>query len=559
MSSKANADVDAITFTVIWNALLAIAEELGTTLRLTAFSAGVREGQDFSTAIFDRQARMVSQGNFSPGHLGSMPYVVRHVIEYFPPETLRPGDSIMVNDSFLGSGHFPDIFQVMPTFQGEELIGYVVCIAHHVDVGGAAPGSQKVHGVTEAYQEGLRILPVRWVREGEIDQDILRMVLGNVRMPDEVRGDLLAQHNANRTAATRLQQLFTDYGAALVEDVYELILDRSEDKMRQALREIPEGTYSFEDYFDDCGPGTDPIKVAVDLTFSDGSVELDFSRSGDQVNAALNSYINYTRAYSLFAIKVFCDALGPQNAGAMRPISVKAREGSFFNPRFPAPSGGRAAVQLRVFEVVNGAIAQALPERAMAAFSHWSNPNFGGTDDETGKPFVMYDLLFAGYGGQANKDGTEALAPVMNCANVPVEVHETQAPILIRQISFIPDSGGAGKYRGGCGVRKDVEIRNSTALVTLLGDRHRFHPYGIFGGKEGTLGETVLNPDGNGERLGSKEIRNLRKGDVLSFQLSGAGGYGEPAERDPGAIAEDIADGFVTAAAARRDYGYRGK
>ena len=549
-------DIDAITFTVIWNALIAIAEELGTALRLTAFSVGVREGQDFSTAIFDAEARMVAQGNFSPGHLGSMPYVGRHALDYFPPETLRPGDSILVNDSFIGSGHFPDIFQIMPTFLEDRLIGYVVCIAHHVDVGGAAPGSQKVHDVTEAYQEGLRILPVRWVREGEIDADILRLVLGNVRLPDEVRGDLLAQHNANLTAAARLCQLFGDHGAELVEAVYELILDRSEAKVRQALREIPDGTYSFEDYFDDCGPGSEPIRVAIDLSFADGSVEVDFSRSSDQVAAAINSYINYTRAYSLFAIKVFADALGPQNAGAMRPISVVAREGSFFNPTFPAPSGGRAALQLRIFEVVNGAIAQAVPDRAMAAFTHWSNPNIGGVDDATGKPFVLYDLVFGGYGGQARKDGTEALAPVMNCANVPVEVHETHGPFLIRELSLIADSGGAGKFRGGSGIRKDYEILNSTAVVTLLGDRHLFKPYGIFGGKEGQLGETVLNPGGNDEQLGSKELRNLKQGDVLSPRLSGAGGYGEPAERDPKAIAEDIADGYISPEAAVRDYGY---
>jgi N-methylhydantoinase B len=238
-----------------------------------------------------------------------MPAVAKHAIEYFPPETLRPGDSILLNDSFLGSGHFPDTFQVMPVFVDQTLVGLVACSAHQVDMGGAAPGSQKVHGITEAFQEGLRILPVRFVRGGEIQEDILRLILGNVRMPEKVRGDLLAQHTANSKAAARLEQLFRDYGTQTLESAYEIFLDRSEASMRAALAKVPAGRYSFEDFMDDYGPGTEPIRIAVDVTFDGkGSVEVDFSRSSDAVPAAINSYINYTRAYAIFAIKVFCGA-----------------------------------------------------------------------------------------------------------------------------------------------------------------------------------------------------------------------------------------------------------
>lgn len=556
--TDAKAAIDPITLTVIWNALMSIAEELGVTLRHTAFSEGVREGDDFSTAIFDRDARLVAQGNFSPGHLGSMPAVARHALEYFPPETLRPGDSILLNDSYLGSGHFPDTFQVMPVFVDGALIGLVACSAHQVDMGGAAPGSQKVHGITEAFQEGLRILPVRFVRDGEIQEDILRLILGNVRMPDKVRGDLLAQHTANCTAAARLEQLFRDYGAATIEQAYDVFLDRSEQTMRQALAKVPPGRYSFEDHLDDYGPGTEPIRIAVDVTFDGrGGVEVDFSRSSDAVPAAINSYINYTRAYAIFAMKVFCDALQPQNEGNMRPIKVTAREGSFFNPRFPAPSGGRAAVQVRIFDAINGAIAQALPHRAMGAFSHWCNPNIGGIDDRTGRAFVMYDLGLAGYGGRAGRDGAEALSPVMNCSNIPVEVHETNNPVLVHRLELLADTGGAGQWRGGCGLRKDVELLNSTATLSLLGDRHRFAPYGLAGGESGTKAETILNPQRNAEPLGSKDVRQIRKGDVVSYRLSGAGGYGPPAARRRDAIADDIADGYVTPDFARAKYGYR--
>ena len=550
--------VDPITLTVIWNSLISIAEELGVTLRHTAFSEGVREGDDFATALFDRNAVMIAQGNFSPGHLGSMPFVAKSVLQYFPVETLKPGDSILVNDSFIGAGHFPDTYQIMPVFMDGTVIGFVACSAHQVDMGGAAPGSQKVHGVTEAFQEGLRILPVRFVREGKIDEDILRIVLGNVRMPDKVRGDLLSQHTANLTASVRLEKMFRDYGSETVDSAYAAILDRSEKAMRAVLAEVPAGTYSFEDKMDDYGPGTEPIRMAVDITFDGkGEVEFDFSRSSDAVPAAINSYINYSRACAVFAIKTFCNALDPQTEGSMRPIKLTVREGSFFNPKFPAPSGGRPILQIRIFDTINGALAQALPRRAMGAFSHWSNPNIGGIDDRTGKPFVMYDVSLAGYGGQHGKDGVEGMSPVMNCSNIPVEVHETHSPVRIHRFGFIPDTGGAGQWRGGCGIRKDIELLNSTAVLSHLGDRHVFAPYGIFGGKPGALAESILNPDGNGEKLHSKETREIKRGDVLSFRLSGAGGYGPPEKRDPAAVERDVADGYVTFEAARRAYNWR--
>lgn len=553
--------LDPLTLTVIWKGVLSIAEELGVTLRHTAFSEGVREGDDFSTAIFDASGRMVSQGPFSPGHLGSFPYVVKSVLaDWFPAEKLRPGDAILLNDSLLGSGHFPDTFQIMPVFLDGRLIGFVCNSAHQVDMGGAAPGSQKVHGVTEAFQEGLRILPVRFVREGEIDEDVLRLVLGNVRMPDKVRGDLMAQHSANRSAAARLERLFREHGTELVERAYDTIMERSEAAMRAELAKVPAGTYSFEDHLDDYGPDTPPVRIAVDVTFDGaGEVTVDFSRSSDQVPAAINSYINYTRAYAVFAIKVFCNALWPQNAGNMKPIKVVAREGSFFNPRFPAPSGGRAALQVRMFDAINGALAQAMPERAMGAFSHWSNPNIGGIDDRTGKPFVMYDVALAGYGGRADRDGPEGLSPVMNCSNIPVEVHETHNPILVRRMEFIPDSGGAGQHRGGCGLRKDIELRNGSGTLSLLGDRHKFQPYGLFGGEPGARAETILNPERNARPLPSKGLTPLEQGDVVSFRLSGAGGYGPPSKRDPRDVANDIADGYVTPEFAKKKYGYEVK
>ncbi|HEX4173478.1 MAG TPA: hydantoinase B/oxoprolinase family protein, partial [Acetobacteraceae bacterium] len=514
--------IDPITLTVVWGWLTSITEEMGSALRRTAFSEAVREGQDFSTGLFDATGRLIAQGNFTPGHLGAMPYAVQNVLAYVPPERLAPGDMLATNDAALGGGHYPDMFLVAPVFDAGDIIGYVVTTAHHVDVGGLSPGSQAVQGVTEAYQEGIRILPVKLVHGGEFDPDLLRVILGNVRLPAKMRGDLLAQRNANHVGGERLRELFAAYGADLMTAAIGAIIERSEQRARELIGRLPEGTYSFDDHLDDYGPDTPPIRVAVDVTLKNGQAVVDFSRSSDQVPAALNCYLNYTRAYASFAIRVFAGIDLPNNAGIERVIRAVARDGCFFNAQWPAPCGGRAAVQVRIFEAINGALAQADPSRAMAAFSHWGNPNIGGIDRRTGQPWIMYDLLLAGYGGRADKDGAEALSPVMNCANVPVEVHETNNPIRVQRLELIMDSAGAGQFRGGAGLRKDIELLCDDAMLSLLGERHKFRPYGLFGGQAGEPGRTVLIRDGATTELGSKQVLRLRRGDVVSLRLAGA-------------------------------------
>jgi N-methylhydantoinase B len=412
-----------------------------------------------------------------------------------------------------------------------------------------------VQGVKDAFAEGIRVLPVKIIRKGEFEPDILRIVLGNVRLPEKVRGDLFAQRNANHVGAERLRSLIASHGLDHFDQLVDEILDRSEARTRELLAALPQGTFSFEDQLDDYGPGTEPVRVCVDVTLDKDGATVDFSRSSDQVPAGINCYINYTRAYGSFAMRIFAKIDVPNNAGVERVIKIVAREGSFFNARYPAASGGRASVQVRIFDTVNGAMSKAVPDRAMGAFSHWGNPKIGGIDDKTGKRWIMYDLIFGGYGGRSNKDGVEALAPVMNCANVPVEVHETNNPIRVHLLQAIPDTCGAGLYRGGCGTRKDVEVLCESATVVLLGDRHKSPPYGLFGGKSGSMAETLLIRDGKTEHLGSKEIKALQRGDVISFRLAGAGGYGDPAKRSREQIKLDVADGYITADKARELYG----
>ena len=553
--TRNKAEIDPITLSVLWSGLVSITDDMGSALRRTAFSEAVREGDDFSTGLFDRQARMIAQGNLSVGHLGAMPYAVRHVLDYFPVEELRPGDCILLNDSFLGSGHYPDCYMTTPVFMDGDLVGFAVNSAHHVDMGGAVPGSQIVTGVTEAYQEGLRILPVRIIREGEIQEDVMRLILGNVRLPEIVKGDLLAQRNTNAVGAQRLTKMIREYGLDVVNAAIENILDRSEARMRELIGSIPDGIYTNEEFLDDGGVGTEPIRFYATVTVEGERIKVDFAGSSEQVASGLNSYINYTRAYAVFAVKVFTDPHLPHNDGVIRVVDIVAPEGSFFNPTYPAPSSGRAVLQVRIFEAICGALAQAVPQRAMAGFSHWSNPIIGGRDDRAGKNFIFYDIIMGGYGARGYKDGQEAMCPVFNGSNIPVEVQESHSPVRVRRLEIMGDTGGAGKYRGGCGVRKDLEVYAEEAVVSLLGDRHRFQPKGLFGGQPGELARTVLNPEGEAELLQSKEVKKLQRGDVLSIQLSGGGGFGDPRERDRAAVMEDVADGYVSAKAAKELYG----
>lgn len=558
-SAVSESRVDPIALTVLWKTLISVTDEMASALRRTAFSEAVREGDDFSTGLFDRDARLIAQGNCTPGHLGAMPYVVEHVLRHIPPETLLPGDSMVTNDSFLGGGHFCDFYFVTPVFSAEDkLLGYVVNTAHHVDVGGVVPGSQGVHSVRDAFAEGIRVLPVKLINRGEFDETLMRVILGNVRIPEKVRGDLRAQRNANAVGAARLRSLFVEYGEEQIGRLMEAILAQSEARAREVIGALPEGVYSFDDQFDDYGPNTDPVHVRVDITIRNGEVLVDFSRSSDQVPAGMNCYINYTRAYGMFAVRIFTNIDVPHNAGVERVIKVVARHGSFFNAKYPASSGGRATCQVRIFDTVNGALTKVRPERSMGAFSHWANPNFGGIARGTGQHWIMYDLIMGGYGGQSDKDGLEAVSPVMNCANVPIEVHETINPVRIQRLGVVPDTGGAGRYRGGCSMRKDIEIlAEDGGTLTLLGDRHVNAPYGVFGGQSGSLATTTLIRDGKDVPLGSKEVVHIRRGDVVSFQLSGAGGYGDPKERPIEAIRADIRNGYLTREFAAKTYGVK--
>ena len=551
----ARTNLDPVTFSVIWGGLVSASAEMGVTLTRTAYSSAVREGTDFSTGMFDAQGNMVSQGDYSPGHLGSMAYTVRKMLEYYPASELAPGDAIICNDPGIGSGHLPDVFMVTPAYHDGELIGFAVNIAHQIDIGGSGAGSQVVDGVIDNYQEGIRFLPTRLYRRGEPDDAIFRIIAANVRVP-EVIGDIRAQYIANQAGVARLQALARTYGTPTLRQGMRDLIERSAEQMRAAIGELKQGTYHFEDYLDDVGPDTEPVLAKVAVTIADGHVSVDWTGSGPQREAGLNAYLAYTNAYSIASVKSITLPLLPQNAGVISTISTTAPEGCFFNPRRPAPCGGRATVSHRIYEVIMGALAQAAPQRVIAANSHFFNPNIGIADPRNDRMSIVWESIIGGVGARYGADGVEALASPWNGTNMPAELQEINCPILVERLELITDSAGAGRWRGGSGIRKDMRMLASDGNFYNLGDRHKYQPYGLAGGAPGRLGTTLLNPDTPGERLlHSKGNYRLAEGDVISWRTAGAGGYGNPLERDPQAVLSDVIAGFVSIEKASGQYG----
>jgi N-methylhydantoinase B len=547
--------LDPITLSVLWNAFVAITQEMGAAIRHTAVSTPVREGEDFSTGLFDANGRMIAQGDFSPGHLGSMPFAVKNALDYYRVESLRPGDGILMNDLYLGAGHLPDAFLISPIFLNERILGYGVNVAHHIDVGGVTPGSMGTEGIKEFYAEGIRLLPVKVFKGGELDEEIARIITANVRVPEAVLGDLKAQRNANRIGQVRLQELARKYGTEILSAAMTEVITKTGAIFREGIRALADGDYYFEDYMDDTGRGTKPVKIAVTVRIKGDELTADFAGTDSQTPSGMNSPLNYTRAYVLWAVKCVVAPHLPQNHGGIAPVHVVAPEGCYVNPSPPAAAGARAINNHRLTEVIFGALAQVAPDRVIAACSQMAHPIFSGIDPRTNRRFVSYDLIIGGWGARATKDGCEALTIPANARNIPIEVEESDYPLLFEHFEFVPDSAGVGRNRGGCAVRRDIRILADGVQLGNLTDRQKFAPFGLFGGGSGVKAATILNPGPDQEEFGAKEVRELKRGDLLSFMLAGGGGYGDPLERQPERVKRDVVAGYVSIEKAAADYG----
>jgi N-methylhydantoinase B len=390
-----------------------------------------------------------------------------------------------------------------------------------------------------------------------VNAEVMRLIKGNVRVPEIVEGDLKAMRNSGCVAERRLLELFGRYGRETVLATWDEILAHSEREMRAAIRAVRPGRYEAEDFYDDCGRDTEPLRVLVTVVVEDDEVLVDFTGSSPQTASGMNAAFNYTLAYTWHTIKsALVQSSLPQNAGTMRPIRAHAPAGCLFNAQPPAAAGARAVMQQRIVDVILQALARAVPERVIAASSHWANPIFEGFDPGRRRRFVYYDIVVGGMGARPHRDGAEAVCGSFNLENIPVEVIESNYPIVVERLELVRDSAGPGRFRGSCGLRKDIRFLGERGRVSNLSDRHRIPPPGLFGGGPGALGRTTLNPGTPGEReLHAKAIYPVRTGDVVSFQVSGSGGYGDPFTRDPALVARDVALGYCSPERARQDYG----
>jgi N-methylhydantoinase B len=531
--------IDAITLEVLRHAFTAVAEEMNANLIRSAYSPNIKERRDCSSALFDAAGQMVAQAESIPVHLGAMPYSVSAAVRAV--RSFSPGDVVVLNDPYAGGAHLPDITFVAPVFFGERLIAFVANRAHHADVGGKEPGSLSGDTV-EIYQEGLRIPPVRLWRGGNVDRDLLDLILLNVRTPDERWGDLRAQRAACVTGIERLTSVIERYGVEVASDGMSAILDYSERRMRGEIERMPDGAATFSDVLDDDGVSSGPIPIRVVVTIEGDRIAFDFTGTAEQVRGPVNAVLAVTSSATYYAVRALTDPEIPPNAGCYRPIEIVAPVGSLVNPAPPAPVvGGNLETSQRIVDVILGAMGQLVPDRTIAACQgSMNNVAVGGTDPRTGRPYSLYETIAGGYGAHPDRDGADGIHSHMtNTLNTPIEALEIAYPLRVERYELRGGSGGEGRYRGGLGIRRDIRSLGHDARVSLLTERRVSRPYGLAGGGPGGLGENVLIRGDEEIALPAKGSVTLRCGEIISLRTPGGGGYGSAAGRDPAAIEAD--------------------
>jgi N-methylhydantoinase B/oxoprolinase/acetone carboxylase alpha subunit len=516
MSAKAAGDLE-----IFRNLFVSIADEMGAVLRKTSFSANIKERRDYSCAVYDASGETIAMGDHMPVHLGAMPLSVRHALQAF---TLRPGDVAIVNDPFRGGTHLPDITSVSGVFLGGRRRPdyYVASRAHHSDVGGMSPGSMPL--AREIYQEGLRIPPVLLMRGGEVQRDVMELILANVRTPEEREGDLLAQAMAARRGEQRLREISQKYGVARVKRSAAELMDYTERVTRAMLRDIPDGEYRFEDFLDNDGITEEPVRIAVAIRILGDHAEVDFTGSSAQVAGSVNA--NYAIAVSaaMYCFRCLIDADVPYNAGLLRPIRVIAPERSVVNAGPPAAmAAGNVETSQRITDTILGALAKALPTRIPAASSGtMNNLSFGGWDTLRGRAFAYYETIAGGMGASSHGPGRAATHTHMtNSWNTPVEAFEHEYPVRVRQYRIRTGSGGAGQFRGGDGIVRELEFLED-ADVTILSDRRARGPWGLAGGESGAPGLNEVS----GTPVAAKVRIAIPRNGRLLVESPGGGGWG---------------------------------
>lgn len=520
--------ITPIDLSIFKSATHSIAEEMGAALRRTSFSPNIKERRDYSCAIFDGEGQVIAMGDHMPVHLGSMPMSVKAVRDAM---VLRPGDIAMLNDPYSGGTHLPDITLVLGVFseQQAEPILYVAVRAHHADIGGLYPGSMGL--CREIYQEGLRIPPVLIVEAERLNDALLRMVLHNVRTPEERRGDLMSQIGACRVGESRLKELLARYGIQRMQELTIGLLDYSERLMRAQFAQCATGTYTAEDFLDGDGFDDTPLPIRVSITFNQEqqTADVDFKDCHPQVRSSINAVYSITYSAVYYVMRCLLPEDAPATAGLMRPVTVHTESGTIVDAVLPAPvAGGNVETSQRIVDVLLRALSKAMPDRVPAASSGtMNNLTIGGTDHRTGKPFAYYETIAGGMGARPNADGVSGIHTHMtNSLNTPVEALEYAYPFRVHQYSYRPDSGGNGKYRGGNGIIREFELL-SPATITLLTERRTFAPYGLHGGDEAQRGRSFHITTNTSKELPAKCSIQLKTGDRIRIETPGGGGWGK--------------------------------
>lgn len=543
---------DPIRLEVYKNMIAAVADEMGVVLQKASYSPNIKERRDFSCAVFNPGGEMIAQAAHIPVHLGAMPLSVAAALEEFSLDDtgdagLKPGDVIILNDPFRGGTHLPDITLITPVYIKENshmlpnenianqnntvlpqysLFGFVASRAHHADVGGIAPGSMSV--AREIYQEGLIIPPLKLIQSGHMNQDIMKLILANVRTPEERMGDLLAQIAANQRGVTRLEEIISRYGFKEVSGYMDELLAYTERMTRSLIRNLPDGSYQFTDYLDDDGISENRIPITVKVTIQGDEATVDFSGSATQQQGSLNAVLAITLSAVYYVFRCLIDLDVPNNSGCLTPIHIIAPPGTVVNALPPASvAGGNVETSQRIVDVLLGALYQAAPDLVPAASQGTMNNLTVGGISQDGSPFTYYETIGGGMGARPHSDGPSAIHSHMtNTLNTPIEALEYAYPLRVQRYEIRQNTGGKGRFRGGDGIRRDLKVLVD-AQISLLTERRRFAPYGLDGAVAGEKGENILISAGQPQNLPGKGTFYVHAGQVISIRTPGGGGYGE--------------------------------
>ena len=549
-------DIDPITLEVVKNALSSLGDEMALVIMRSAYSPVVRDSMDYSTALCDRHGQIVAQGLTLAVQLGAFPEIMGHLTAEYADDT-NPGDVFIANDPYgAGGQHLPDIYVIKPVFCGDSLEGYAATMAHHSDVGGIAPGSVAMHA-TEVYQEGLRLPLLKLYEGGKPVRALFEIIEKNTRNPIHVMGDLRAQLSACDVGEKGLQRLIDKYGAAVLHPYFEELQDQAERMMLAEIEAIPDGEYSYTDYIDGFGDTPEPLTIAVTLRIKGNKITVDLTGTSAQVPAAINCPVAMSKSCAYCAIRCIGSEEIPNCQGYMRAVTVIAPEGTILNPVLPAACAARGVMGYRVFDAIMGALAQVVPDKVIAA-GEGGPTLFSIGGYRNGAPFTMTEVMVGTWGARAARDGVEGISnPAANLSNQPTELIEAELPLQVVRYGLVPDSGGAGRNRGGLAFVREFKLLSGEAGYTVRADRRDHPPYGLMGGRAGAPSRNVLSHDGVERELPTMPMESLpmKAGDAFCHVSAGGGGFGEPLERDPERVLADVIDQKVSVEAARGLYG----